>query len=362
MAIIFENLSYIEKKKKNYTGSADLLERALILSDSIGDAGLRIDILKSMAENYLMMPDYKKSAEVYRELYNYKDSIFTNDLSEQLSEMQAKYEAEKKDKEILELQKNQELNEKEIARQKIVRNFIVGIAVLILLLLGGSIYAFLEKRKANRILAQKNEEILQKSEEISTQRDEIAAQRDLATNQRDIIAHQQKDIKDSIHYAFQIQSALFPTDEDLRLILRDYFIFYRPRDIVSGDFYWVNKSGNKIIIVASDCTGHGVPGAFMSMLGIAFLNEIVGKENITNPAQILNRLRENIILAMKQHGENVKQQDGMDAVAITIDRQAGTLDFAGANNPLYIVTGCSSLVTGDANQQPATSNQQPATN
>jgi serine phosphatase RsbU (regulator of sigma subunit)/TPR repeat protein len=356
MAFIYQNLSHIEKKNGNLNKASEYLDMALTLADSIGDAMLRIDVLKSIADNSMMTKDYKRAAWVYQDLYSFKDSIFSLDLNEKLSEMQAKYEAEKKDREILELQKNKEINEKEIIRQKMARNFMTGIAVLIFILLAGSVYAIIAKRKANRILAMKNTEITQQKEEIMTQRDEIAAQRDLATNQRDIIAKQQKDIKDSINYAFQIQSALFPTDEDLRLILKDYFIFYRPRDIVSGDFYWVNKFGNKIIIVASDCTGHGVPGAFMSMLGIAFLNEIVNKEQVTAPDKILNRLRENIILAMKQHGENVKQQDGMDAVAITIDRQSGTLEFAGANNPLYIVSGSWLRVPGSGNPKPETRN------
>jgi len=343
-SIVYENLAFVEQNKKDYKKAAGYFEISMALADSIGDANQKIDIMKAIADNYYLMGEYKKSSEVFAELYAYKDSIFNSDMSAQITEMQSKYESEKKDLEIQGLQKDKKLNEQEITRQKMVKNFMTGIAILILLFLAGSIYAFISKRKANRILAKKNEEIMQQKEEITSQRDEIAAQRDLATQQRDIIAHQQKDIKDSIRYAFQIQTALFPTDEDLRLILKDYFIFYRPRDIVSGDFYWVNKTGSRIIIVASDCTGHGVPGAFMSMLGIAFLNEIVNKENITNPAQILNRLRENIILAMKQHGENVKQQDGMDSVAVTIDRQALTLEFAGANNPLYIVSSHQSAV------------------
>ncbi|MFH1320406.1 MAG: hypothetical protein ABII90_07125 [Bacteroidota bacterium] len=113
---------------------------------------------------------------------------------------------------------------------------------------------------------------------FSKQRDEIRAQRDLAAMQRDIIAEQKDDITASIRYAYRIQSAAIPSDDFISKILDDYFIFYKPRDIVSGDFYWIGENNGKVIIIASDCTGHGVPGAFMSMLGVAFLNEIVNKE------------------------------------------------------------------------------------
>jgi serine phosphatase RsbU (regulator of sigma subunit)/uncharacterized protein HemY len=285
-----------------------------------------------------------------------KDSLFNDNKQKIIEELQTKYETEKKEQKILLQQSEIEKQEAMVAKERLQKYGVAAIGFLFIILSFVVYRNYRQKRKANILLSAKNEKILQQNEEITSQRDEIAAQRDLATNQRDIIAKQQKDIKDSIHYAFQIQSALFPTDEDLRLILKDYFIFYRPRDIVSGDFYWVNKFGNKIIIVASDCTGHGVPGAFMSMLGIAFLNEIVNKEQVTAPDKILNRLRENIILAMKQHGENVKQQDGMDAVAITIDRQSGTLEFAGANNPLYIVSGSWLRVPGSGNPKPETRN------
>ncbi len=290
-----------------------------------------------------------KALEFHVKYSEVKDSLFNDNKQKIIEELQTVYETEKKEQQI-KLQKTDiEKKEALIAKEKLQKYGISAIGLLFIILSFVVFRSYRHKRKANILLSDKNEKIMQQNEEISAQRDEIAAQRDLATNQRDIISRQQKDIKDSIRYAFQIQSALFPTDEDLRIILKDYFIFYRPRDIVSGDFYWVNKSGSKIIILASDCTGHGVPGAFMSMLGIAFLNEIVNKENITDPALILNRLRENIILAMKQHGENVKQQDGMDSVAITIDRTAKTLEFAGANNPLYIVRS-RQLAVGNAGE------------
>ena len=294
-------------------------------------------LAQRLYKGYYAKKNYAEAVEYLKVYSDLRDTLVKEDQIKAVEEMKALYETEKNELRIEGLEKDKKLNEEQIAKQRLILFSLIGGFVVVIFFSLMLYRQFSAKKRAYLLLEKKNQEVFQKNEEISAQRDEIAAQRDLATRQRDIIAHQQKDIKDSINYAFQIQSALFPTEEDLRLALKDYFIFYRPRDIVSGDFYWVNKKESKVIIVASDCTGHGVPGAFMSMLGIAFLNEIVNKENSTRPAQILNRLRENIILAMKQHGENVKQQDGMDAVAITIDRQAGTLEFAGANNPLYIV-------------------------
>jgi tetratricopeptide (TPR) repeat protein len=368
IAQMLNSLAVLNYQTKNFNSSISFAKQSAEISSEYD----YLPVLKTSYEylflSYEALGHYKEALQYLKRNRTITDSIYNEESVKQMKELEAKYESDKKELLIDNLNKENIIKEIEINKSQEVRKkqfyLIILFIALLALVFTTLIFIYKQyvtKKKSNLLLKKFNSEIIQKNEEISTQRDEIAAQRDLATNQRDIIAKQQKDIKDSINYAFQIQSALFPTDEDLRLILKDYFIFYRPRDIVSGDFYWVNKFGNKIIIVASDCTGHGVPGAFMSMLGIAFLNEIVNKEQVTAPDKILNRLRENIILAMKQHGENVKQQDGMDAVAITIDRQAGTLEFAGANNPLYIVSGSGLRVPGSGNPKPETRNPKPGT-
>ncbi|MFC2115896.1 two-component regulator propeller domain-containing protein [Bacteroidota bacterium] len=157
------------------------------------------------------------------------------------------------------------------------------------------------------------------------------------SRQKAIIEAKNQDITASIVYAKRIQDALLPSEKVLKENVNDCFILLKPRDIVSGDFYWVAKLNTKLIIVAADCTGHGVPGAFMSMLGISFLNEIVAKEKSYEPGKILDLLREYIISALKQQGTDSSSKDGMDIAICTIDTETNILQFAGANNPLYIV-------------------------
>jgi len=156
--------------------------------------------------------------------------------------------------------------------------------------------------------------------------------------QRDTLAEQKQEIEDSINYAKRIQQAVLPHNEYIEEIVNDYFILFRPKDVVSGDFYWAIKINNKIIITAADCTGHGVPGAFMSMLGVSFLNQIVRMEKIIHANEILNELRKNIIHALKQKGLISEQKDGMDMSLCVIDTETNKLEFAGANNPLYVVS------------------------
>jgi PAS domain S-box-containing protein len=153
------------------------------------------------------------------------------------------------------------------------------------------------------------------------------------------ISKQKQKITDSIVYACKIQEAVLPPDEYLKKLFPEYFIVYRPKDIVSGDFYWASHRGDKVLIAAGDCTGHGVPGGFMSMLGMTFLSEIAGRleENQLNAGTILTRLRESVKLSLRQTGKEGEAKDGMDVALCIFDKKTMELQFAGANSPLLIV-------------------------
>jgi len=164
--------------------------------------------------------------------------------------------------------------------------------------------------------------------------------------QRDQIAYQKKHITDSIEYAKMIQTAILPSMELFSHKL-DHFVLFKPRDIVSGDFYWVEEMEERVLIVTADCTGHGVPGAFMSMLGISLLNEIIISKEIVRPDQVLNHLRDKIIEALRQESGSIVK-DGMDMTVCLFDRNTLQLQFSGANNPLYLVSdGQLTQVRGD---------------
>lgn len=190
-----------------------------------------------------------------------------------------------------------------------------------------------------KIINEQNAELEQQKEEISAQKEEILTQRDEAITQKDKIENQNKQITASIHYAERIQQAALPLKNTLDNAFEN-FILFRPRDIVSGDFYWfreVKKDGKNLnIIVAADCTGHGVPGAFVSMLGMSLLNEIVGARKITKSNEILNVLRAEIKKSLHQRGKSMEQQDGMDISLVVIDKENKEIDYSGANNSLYV--------------------------
>lgn len=187
------------------------------------------------------------------------------------------------------------------------------------------------------IIKQAEEEIMQQKEEIRSQRDEIESQRNMALSQRDEMVKQKKEITDSIRYALQIQNSMLPPKSVFNELVAGHFVFYKPRDIVSGDFYWIAKVEEKVVVSVADCTGHGVPGAFMSLLGMTFLKEIVVKEYITHPGVVLNRLRKEVIRSFNIQGTGFEMKDGMDISLCTFDITTKQLEFSGAYNSAIIM-------------------------
>ncbi|MHC1704252.1 MAG: PP2C family protein-serine/threonine phosphatase [Tenuifilaceae bacterium] len=179
-----------------------------------------------------------------------------------------------------------------------------------------------------------------------------------------MVEKQHSSIKESIRYAKRIQEAVLQPEEQINEILQENFILFKPRDIVSGDFYWIKQIDNFIIIVAADSTGHGVPGAFMSMLGVSFLNEIVRKKEVTKASDIIEHLRTEIIEALQQKGTSGEQKDGMDIALCVLDNSSNEIQFCGANNNLIIVTAAKEIKEIYSDKMPVAiyENMQPFTN
>lgn len=192
--------------------------------------------------------------------------------------------------------------------------------------------ALIDNYRISKIEKEKAQEEIIRMREKAT---EILEQKVIERTKQ--IELQKKEITDSIHYASRIQNALLPPIEDIDSLLPSYFILNKPRDIVSGDYYWLANKDNKVIAAVADCTGHGVPGAFMSILGIALLNEIVNKAEITAANEILNQLRDQLIRSLRQSHKDDKSKDGIEMALCIIDFNRKLLQYAGAFRPLYLI-------------------------
>jgi serine phosphatase RsbU (regulator of sigma subunit) len=249
------------------------------------------------------------------------------------------------------LNKEKELQDAVIKNQKLVRNVFMVIFLAVLAFAGSIFFSLNQKKKANQLLSKQNKEIAAQKDLI----DMVNKDLELAFNQ---IEKQNRDITSSITYAQRIQQAMLPMEENLKSIIPESFIILKPRDIVSGDFYWfsgyaspksirersrsnyirlhnIGEDESGFLITAVDCTGHGVPGAFMSMIGFNLLETIV-RNGITSPNLILNELHRSVRYLLKQY--NTDNQDGMDMSFCHIKNNGKTVQFAGAKNPIYFVS------------------------
>ena len=173
------------------------------------------------------------------------------------------------------------------------------------------------------------------------QLEKIRKQKEEIEGQKERIEQQNRKLKDSIRYASRIQSALLPSKPKMERLLRNHFLYFEPRDIVSGDFYWIDEYKGKIIVAVADCTGHGVPGAFVSVLGISFLNDIIQKASINeqelSPATVLDNLKQKLRESLTRSETESRTYDGMDIAVCMIDTENEILEFSGAIHPIYIV-------------------------
>jgi serine phosphatase RsbU (regulator of sigma subunit) len=185
------------------------------------------------------------------------------------------------------------------------------------------------------------EKVQKRTNEIECQKNELAIQ-------RDIIERKNASITSSILYASQIQTALLPPEEFIDKLLPDNFILNLPKDIVSGDFFWLTEKNDKTVFTVADCTGHGVPGSFMSLLGITLLNEIVNVLGIVESDEIVTVLREKVIDSLQQNRKTITTSDGMDIALCVLDRTSNRIQFTGGmNDMVYIHNGKPEVIEAD---------------
>jgi len=327
IAYSYSNIGDLHHRMGDYAKA--IVAKKVALSFTL-ENDLRQRIYDEIAQSFILMGNSKEALDYHRLSLDFKDTIYRNETKNIIAEIQTKYETEKKEREIQLLTKEREVQLLRLKKNQLLLYSVLGILLLILSLVFVILNAYRAKIRANHLLVQKNNEILNQKEEIEAQRDEIEMQRDM-------LARQKKNITDSILYAQKIQQAVLPTPEMLQMYLPEHFILFRPRDIVSGDFYWLKRIGDLVILAVADCTGHGVPGAFMSMLGVSFLNEIVNDKDVTTPGEVLNRMRTMVKDSLGQKGVMGEQKDGMDIALCVLDTNSLQLQFAAAYNPIYII-------------------------
>jgi len=265
--------------------------------------------------------DIGKTKEAYDDLQRHiaiKDSLVNSDNQKAITELEKKYELNEKEKENQLLNEKLKVHEVESSRQQITI-FLIGIILLIV-----AIVAFVlirqnrQKNKINLELGEKNKIIEVKNK---------------------LVEAQHKDITDSIKYAERIQHAILPPDKLVQTTLPNSFVFFKPKDILSGDFYWMEETANHVFVAVADCTGHGVPGALISIINYNLLNKAVLEKNLSDPAEILNAVNGWLTQTLHQSFNEDTVKDGMDVTLLAINKNKKEILFAGAMNSIYVISG-----------------------
>ncbi|MBA3664453.1 MAG: SpoIIE family protein phosphatase [Bacteroidetes bacterium] len=318
IALTMKNIGTVCFQQNKISEAFSYCSRSLNLSKEIGYP----ESIRNAAEQLKKIYEAQgKPAEALKmfELYvNMRDSINNQETKKAALKSQFKYAYEKKEQEIRSAQEKKDLKaDEEKQRQVLIRNSFIGAFVLALILSIFILKNYREKQQANAIII----------------------------TQKQLVEKKHKEITDSINYAERIQRSFLATEKILTKNLKEHFVFFQPKDVVSGDFYWASELNNgNFLLATADSTGHGVPGAIMSILNISSLENSVEEKHLVEPAQILNHTRTKIIERLKKDGSSEGGKDGMDCSLISFDFKNKKLTYAAANSPVWIVRNGSLLV------------------
>ncbi len=317
IAIAHRLLGQVSLLEKKFALAEENLLLALDLDRKSGALNNQFISEKALAEIYETTDKPQEAIKHLKHANNLRDSIFNKKNSHKISIM----EVEKRDADAKVVQEKRDLlSQQEIEKQKIVRNSFIGGFILVMLIAIGIFRSLQQNRKAKTIIEKQKKEV----------------------------EHQKQEILDSIEYAKRIQTTILPPPKVIKKYSDDSFILYLPKDIVAGDFYWMESVGDWVLFAACDCTGHGVPGALVSVVCHNALNRAVKEYNKIMPAEILDCVAE-LVLENFSTDDDVK--DGMDASVCALNTATGELFWAGANNPLWLIRH-SELIEYQPNKQP----------
>ncbi len=298
-------LGLIHGNLKHYEQAFIFFDEALKLAKTLNANKLTSQIYESYATIYEQKGNLEQALYYFKKFKKYEERYYSEKRLKHLANMQVKHEVEQKEQEILELKTEKLLHQQQIEHKQYLNTFLVIGVFLSFALFGLALFYARFKHRANNKLQTQNIHIQAQKEEIETQKESIDLKNALLeqTNQK---------LTDSIRYAYTIQRAVLPHESDLQEVVPDLFINYLPKDIVSGDFYWITTAKDYVFIAVGDCTGHGVPGGFMVMIAETLLDEIVRLSAVYNPSEILEEMNQRLRSMLKQ--DKKMNDDGMDII------------------------------------------------
>jgi serine phosphatase RsbU (regulator of sigma subunit) len=308
-AELIQSFAKLNAVNKDYNRAIEKYTLSLQLAEDIDAKNLLSVGYKGLSLVYKDLNDYEESLSYYEKYAAINDELFSEEQAQKLAQVESNFQIQTRENKITLLNKESEIKDLKLSNSEMLIYWMGGLLALITILIILQYRKSVYKTRTNKLLHIQNEEIAEKN----------------------------KNIMDSILCAKNIQQAILPDDNKLKSVFNEAFVFSKARDVVSGDFYWFAERDEKILIAAVDCTGHGVPAAFLNVLGNTLLNQIVHELNVLSPAKILEELNHHVLESLKSNREYVQIEDGMDIALCMFDRSTKILSFAGAKRPLYFI-------------------------
>ncbi|MES2284242.1 MAG: tetratricopeptide repeat protein [Bacteroidota bacterium] len=316
IAVTLGNIGSLYTNQNRYEEAEKFLLRSLKIDTSIVFLAHTEETHELLSQLYTKTGNYQKALEHYQNAMFAKDSIFNQEKNKDITRKEMNYEFEKKETALkAEKEKQDLLTAAEHKRQQLFLWFILAVALAVATIAIIIFRSLQITKKQKQVIEIQNKEI---------------------TKQKQLVEEKNKDNADSVSYARRIQTSFLTSETYIKRYLKEYFILYKPRDVVSGDFYWIHQQGDYLYFCVADCTGHGIPGAFMSLIGMGILNEIINSKQIKETNAILDELRRIVILALNPEGAIEEGKDGMDLILGRLNLQTKELQYSAANNSFYV--------------------------
>jgi serine phosphatase RsbU (regulator of sigma subunit)/Flp pilus assembly protein TadD len=310
------NIGTINLEQGNYDKALIYFNKAYDIAKAKESVSSKILCLENLTLLHKQLGNTSKALDYCMECSSLKDTLFNKEQTSITAEMQTRFATEKK-------QQENELLNLQVKSESFVKTIFIIAACLLLVIAFFIFRGLRQKQKINSALEEKNKIIEEQKQTVE--------------HQKYVVEEQNKDITDSIRYAERIQSAILPPEKQWYSVFPQSFVFYKPKDILSGDFYWIEQKGDLVFVAAADCTGHGVPGALISIVNYNLLNKAVLEKDLNDPADILNYVNHQLILSLHQTYQESSVKDGMDISLCVLNTKTLEMHFAGANNPIYVI-------------------------
>lgn len=337
MAVTYNDLGGFYLNNSNYKQAKHYADSALFLADTYQFLEIKRASLKLLFKYYYKSKDFANAVAYLSQYHDLKDSINSMESKKQIANLETKFELNSKNREIELLKEKESIQQTKLQQHKQIIYLSMALVILFIIFLILVMRMLRNKNRSNALLINRNVIIQEQNEELKQQKEEIIAQKEEIIKQNQTIQSYNIRLTNSLQYALRIQNAILPDYKSIKKVFPEHFLIYKPKDIVGGDFYWINQKDNECFFAVADCTGHGVPGAFITFILNNALHRAVNETKLVEPSEILNQINSEVIHLIEKSDKNHDLKIGMDIVLCKLNLETLRLNYSGSLGIFFLI-------------------------